>query len=135
MEKSFDDIIKSDNGKKFLETLHQKFEQQKGRYRKFEKYIETHNFVELLHRLILEHNDKYIEKCINNGSEPHPNNKLEFIIQYLSENTPEIEIDELNCNFLTEIHEFKNYYFQIIWGQGCVTKIYNKKDLKLLLSL
>lgn len=104
-------------------------------YERFEKYLETHDFDELIYRLILEHNDDYREKCYHNGYEPYPNNKLSFIIEYIKNNTKPIEIKGIKCEFPNTIWEFKGYYFQLIYGQGVITNIYNKDDNRLILQI
>jgi len=38
-------------------------------------------------------------------------------------------------NISNEIWFYKGYYFQMIWSQGVITKIYNKDDMKQLLCL
>ena len=88
-----------------------------------------------MYRLILEHDDDYIDKCYHNGYMPSPNNKLNFVIGYVFDNLAEIGVNELDCDFPNDIRQFKGYYFQHIHGQGTITRIYNKDDNRLLLQL
>ena len=122
MEKYFQDIAKK-------QALKEK------RYRRFEEWLETNDFDKLMYRLILEHGDEYIDKCYHNGYMPHPNRKLGFVISYVVHNHAPITVSELDCNFANSVHQFKGYYFQHIHGQGTITRIYNKDDLRLLLQL
>ena len=105
---------------------------KEGRFNRFDKWLEDNDFNKLLYRLILEHDDEYIEKCYHKGFEPHMNNKLSFVFDYGIKRGKEVNIKELECPFPNVISEFKGYYFQIIWGQGSITAIYNKDDLKRL---
>ena len=139
MEDSFNSFVESEKGKKFLTDWFAREDQKKElaekRFRRFEKYLETHDFDSLMYRLILEHGEDYCRKCYDNGYEPYPNCKLSFIIHYIFENTPAVEIKELQTIFTTEVHEFRGYYFEHMWGQGMGTHVYNKEDLKRLLTL
>jgi len=106
-----------------------------GRYVRFEKWLETHDFDNLMYRLILEHDDEYRNECYYKGSEPYPNNKLNFVLDYITQKVATITVSELDCDFANSIYFFKGYYIQHIWGQGVITRIYNKDDNKLLLQV
>jgi len=123
--------------KKYFEELAEKQAIQNSRFRRFDAWLEDHDFDILMYRLILEHGDDYREKCYHNGCEPYPNNKLGFVIDYVSrDDVPHpITVKGLECDFYNEIWEFRGYYFQHIHGQGVITRIYNKDDLRLLLQL
>ena len=107
-----------------------------GRYRKFEKYLETHNFDELLQRLVAENGDEWCDKCGKKGYEPYPNNKLAFVIDYLVHNYESIDVIEIEPkHFPSTIYFFKGYYFQTICGQGCFHRIYNKEGMQMVLQV
>lgn len=108
-----------------------------SRFLKFEKYLNNYDFDKLMLRLVNEHNDDYREKCYINGYEPYPNNKLQFIIDYIENKSEpiDIKIKELSCDFFNYIYLFNNYYFQIIHGQGSIIRIFNKYDKKLILTI
>ena len=119
----------------FFEKFNKKHDIKVGRFKKFEKYLETIDFDALIYRLVMEHGEEYIEKCWTNGVIPHPNNKLSFLFEYVLINTPHVDVPEIECDFMQEIREFKGYYFEVVCGQGCIHTIYNKKDLQIVLSL
>jgi hypothetical protein len=120
----------------FIEKMAKELKIADGRYRKFEKYLETHDFETLMYRLILEHDDGYLEKCGHKGYEPYPNNKLAFVIDYLVHNYEPIEVAEIEPkHFPSTIYFFKGYYFQTICGQGCFHRIYNKEDMRMVLQV
>lgn len=106
-----------------------------GRYVRFEKWLETHDFDNLMYRLILEHDDDYRNMCYHKGCEPYPNNKLNFLIDYVEARIAPITVTALACDFSNVIYFIKGYYIQHIWGQGVITRIYNKDDLKQLLQV
>lgn len=138
--KALTDFLESPEGKdfrnKFIEKLAKEQEIANGRYKKFEKYLETHDFEALMYRLILEHNDEYVEKCWHKGYEAYPNRKLAFLIDYLVHNYEPIEVLEIEPeHFPSTIYFFKGYYFQTICGQGCFHRIYNKEDMKMVLQV
>lgn len=116
--------------KEYFGRLAEKERIKEGRFLKFDKWLEDNDFDKLMYRLILEHDDEYIEKCHHNGYEPYMNNKMSFVFDYAIKHGKEVNVKELDCNFPNIISEFKGYYFQIIWGQGSITAIYNKEDLK-----
>lgn len=119
---------------KYFEELEDANQIREQRFRRLEKWIETNDFDKLMYRLILEHGDNYIENCYHSGYEPYPNNKLDFLISYITKNT-EIIVKKLINDSTNNIWEFKGYYFQFIYGQGTIIKIYNKDDMRLLLQL
>ena len=130
--KILEDFLKSPEGEASIrEFTEKKANEQKiaeSRYRKFEKYLEIHDFEELMQRLINENDDKWCDKCYKKGYEPYPNNKLRFVIDYLVHNYEPIEVPEIEPkHFPSTIYFFKEYYFQTICGQGCFHRIWNKK--------
>jgi hypothetical protein len=127
----------SDDAKAFFARERFKNELKIKRFERFEKYLETHDFNNLIYRLILENGDEWREKCYHKGYEPYPTNMLQFVFDYViykTENLEEIP-EEIDCNFPTNTFEFNGYYFQITYGQGSFISIYNKEDKKLLLSV
>ena len=128
-------FIESDEGEQYFLELAKKQELREARHRRFEEWLKTNDFDKLMYRLILEHDDDYIDKCYHNGCMPYPNNKLSFVIGYVFDNLAQINVSELDCDFANDIRQFKGYYFQHIHGQGTITRIYNKDDNRLLLQL
>ena len=140
MAKSLKDFAESEKGKAFhkeyFENLKIKQDIQEGRYRKFEKYYESHDFDKLIQRLILENGEKWKEKCWHKGCEPYPTNNLGFLIDYIAYNYEPIEVAEIEPkHFPSTIYFFKGYYFQTICGQGCFHRIYNKENMKMILQV
>lgn len=105
---------------------------KRKRFEKLDEWLKHNSFDMLLYRLILEHDDKYREKCYDRGVEPHMNNVLSFVFDYACNRGKQLEKipKDLECDFPQAVYEFRGYYFEIIWGQGSITAIYNKKDLK-----
>lgn len=120
-------------GKKYFENERKKLEIKRGRYQRFERYLESHDFDQLMYRLILEHGENWREKCWHNGYEVHPNNKLVFVIDYVIYNYEPIKVSQIESeHFPTETWMFKGYYFQLMFGQGTATFIYNAEDFECL---
>jgi len=130
--------LESPEGKKEMEEyfveLTKKQKIAEGRYRRFEEWLKHNDFDRLMYRLILEHSDEWREKCYSNGYEPYPNNKLQFVFDYVTHNYESISVPQLENMFSTQIWLFKGYYFRIMHGQGSVVDIYNGDDFKHLLS-
>jgi hypothetical protein len=134
MLKKMDEWVESDDGKAYFENLRKKNEIQEGRYRRFEKWLEQNDFDTLIYKLIYEHGEEWREKCWHNGCEVYPNNKLQFIIDYVFDNYAPISVPQLENMFTTDIRFFKGYYFRIMHGQGSVFDLYNGDDFQHLLS-
>ncbi len=134
MRKALDDFIHSPEGDAYFENIRKKNEIQKGRYIKFEKWLENNDFDKLMYRLILEHGEEWREKCWSKGCEVYMNNKLGFIFDYIIHNHESISVPQLETMFPTQIWFFKGYYFRIMHGQGSVVDIYNGDDFRHLLS-
>lgn len=134
-QKNFDEILDNDElMDKYFEKLSIKKEIKEKRYQKFEKWLESNNFDLLMDKIVDEHNDDYIDKCYKNGFEPHPNNKLSFIFDYIFENLEYIEDHTIESyDFSTSMRFFKNYHFVNIYGQGTFSRIYKNKELILTL--
>lgn len=129
------EMLESGKMDDFFNERNKKYEILQGRFIKFEKYLETIDFDTLIYRLVMEHGEEYREKCWTNGFEVYPNNKLQFLFDYVINKTPCVDVPEIESNFMQEIHEFNGYYFEIIQGQGVIYTIYNKEDLQVVLSI
>jgi hypothetical protein len=126
-------LMESDEGKKDLQKYFGKIAEKKkldeSRYRRFEKYLETHDINELMQRLIEEHGEAWHDKCSNKGYEPYPNNKLGFLIDYVVHNLAPVSVPQLDNfhSFPNQVWFFKGYYIQMTWGQGVFTELYDDK--------
>jgi hypothetical protein len=134
MEKKLDEFVKSPEGIAFFAKERKKEELKLKRFARFEEWLKHNDFEALMYRLILEHGEEWREKCYHNGYEPYPNNKLSFLIDYVSHNYEEISVSQLENMFNTQIWFFKGYYFRLMHGQGTVFDLYNGSDFKHLLS-
>jgi len=133
--KQLEEFKSSDKFDVFVEKIKASREITKSRYCRFDTYLETHDFDKLMYRLFNEHNSEYCEKCYHNGFESYPNNKLRFLIAYIKSRTEPVHVKLLDIGFPNTIWEFRGYYIQNTYGQGTMTEIYNKADLRLLLRL
>jgi len=127
--------IKSDDGEAYLKDERIRHEIQIGRYKRFDDWLKCNDFDLLIYRLILKHDISYREKYYHNGFEPGPNNLLQFIFDYIDNKFEPIAVAELDCEFSNNIWLFKGYYFQCIYGQGAIFKIYNKADMREIISI
>ena len=125
----------SDEGKAYFKEYWKKIDIKQSRFVKFTEWLKHNDFDKLVYRIILEHNEEYREKCWHSGCEVYPNNKLGFLLSYVSDNYAAINVSQLDCNFANEIWFFKGYYFQMIHGQGTIIRIYNKEDMRCLLQV
>lgn len=103
------------------------------RYEKFENFLVNNDFDRLMLRLTYEHNNEYICKCYNEGKNPKPNNKLQFILNYLKDNYCDIIVKQLKTPLKSKVWSFKGYFFQIT-ANGIINVI-NKDDLTIMITL
>jgi hypothetical protein len=137
MKEKIDDWFESPAGQEYFNIIAEKHKILNQRHKRFEEWLKNNDFDKLMYRLINEHNDDYIDNCYHNGYQPYPNNKLNFVIGYVTkDDVPHpINVKEIKSDFPNEIWEFNDYYFQLIYGQGTLIRIYNKADMRLLLQL
>jgi len=133
-KKKIDEFCDSEEGKKYFTLEAKKQDLETQRFERFEKWLETNDFDKLLNKLISRHDKNYREKCYNRGYEPMPNNTLGFIFDFICHNYDIIDVIQLRCDFQNHIWFFRGYYFQTIWGQGSINRIYDK-DFKLILQI
>jgi len=112
-----------------------KYKIRERRFERFGDWMKDNDFDTTFYMLILKHDDVYRNKCYNNGYEPTPNNVLMFILDYVEMKCSPVVVNELECEFNNITWEFNKYYFQLIYGQGIITRIYNVDDLKLILQI
>lgn len=126
--------LKSKETEEYFDNYAKKLKLKAKRYERFEEWLKHNDFDKLMYRILLEHGDEWHEKCRDEGCEPYPNSKLEFIFDYITERTELID-DIEECTFPQSTWEFKGYYVQFTYGQGMIMRIYNKDDNRLLLQL
>jgi len=98
------------------------------RIQKLRLYLNENNFDDLIGRIIREHDEKYCDKCYQSGCEPQPNNKFELLLKLVEVEGEKIDkIVFKDTTFSNQIFKYKNYYFQNIFGQGVINKIYDDR--------
>ncbi len=135
MISKFEEWLNSEEVNMVFEKQNELNEIRKIRQNHFNEWLKYNDFDKLIYRLILEHNDEYREKCYHNGKAPYPNNKLDFLIEYVFANTESVEVTQLDSDSLNQINLFNGYYFQIVYGRDMVINIYNKEDLRHMLKI
>lgn len=135
VKKKIDEFFESEEGIAYLEKERIKKIIEQERYDRFENWLKHNDFDKLLYKVVLKHDADYVAKCWHNGCEPYPNNVLTFIIDYVINISETVNVQELRCKFSNDIWYFKGYYFQMIYGQGVITRIYNKEDMRLILEI
>ena len=134
-KKIIEEFPETPEGKLYFENMKSQHELKLKRYLRFEEWLKNNDFEALMFRLIHEHNEDYREKCYHKGYEPFPNCKLAFLIDYITHNREDIRVPELDCDFSNQIWFFRGYYFQMVWGQGVITNIFNAEDKRHVLQV
>lgn len=133
--REMEEWAESEQGKAHFENYWKKIDLKHKRFERFSEWLKHNDFDKLMYRIILEHNEEYREKCWHSGCEAYPNNKLSFLLEYVTDNYESIKVPQIDCDFANGIWFFKGYYFQLIHGQGTITRIYNKEDMRCLLQV
>lgn len=135
-KRKLDEWVDSDESNAYFENERKKLELKQKRFSRFEEWVKHNDFDKLMYKLVLMHGEEWREKCWHNGYEVHPNNVLEFIIDYVTHSFEPVSIPQIESeHFPTSTWFFRGYYFQQMFGQGTVTIIYNAEDLKCILSV
>lgn len=96
------------------------------RLQKLRTFLSENIFDDLIGRIIRDHDNVYINKCYKNGHMPYPNNKFSLLLSLVEIEGEEIkEIDFKDDTFPNTVIKYENYYFQWIWGQGVINRIYD----------
>lgn len=101
------------------------------RYDKFEKWLETNEFEPMFKKLLERNGDERDDYCYKNGCEKYGTPLMEFLLEYISNRVEQTENDGIDKDFSGGTWLFKNYWFQVLHGQGSFWKIFDK-DLKCL---
>jgi len=125
----------SDDGKTHFTKFWNKVEVRNQRFLKFTEWLKHNDFDKFMYKLIMKHNEEYREKCWHSGVEAHPNNVLSFLIRYVADTCEPVKVPQLDNGFANSIWLFKGYYFQMTYGQGTVTDIYNQEDMRKILQV
>lgn len=134
LKRSIDEYCESEEGKRYFALERKKDKIKLKRFIKFEKWLKNNSFDNLISKLISKHNETYFQKCYDKGFEVKPNNLLEFILDYIEFKFETIDVAQLDCEFPNHIWFFKGYFFQTIWGQGSINRVYDK-NFNLIISL
>ena len=125
----------SEQGKAHFENYWKKIDLKQSRFVRFTEWLKHNDFDKLMYRIILEHNEEYREKCWHSGIEAHPNNVLSFLIRYVADTCEPVKVPQIDTDFANSVWFFNGYYFQLIHGQGTITRIYNKEDMRCILQV
>lgn len=122
--------------KEYFNDLAKREKIAENRYVRFEKWLKNNNFNKLMQRLVVENGKEWSEKCYHKGYQPYPNNKLSFIIKYVTNKYSHINVPQLKSKyyFPNQIWFFKGYFFKMTWGQGVLTEVFDK-DFKQIIAL
>ena len=124
--KKFEEYLDSPAFDVYLEKIKMEKEIAEQRYQKLERYLSQVSFDDLMNRLLEEHDDAYRDKCYSLGYEPYPNNKLQFLLDFISEKAEPLPHGSVDDNmFEAELYFFKNYYFQLSQGQGAFWRVFD----------
>jgi len=134
-KREMNEWAESEQGKAHFENYWKKNDIKQKRFERFTEWLKHNDFDKLMYRIILEHNEEYREKCWHNGFEAYPNNKLSFLLDYVMDNYEAIKVPQIDTDFANSVWFFNGYYFQLIHGQGTITRIYNKEDMRCILQV
>ena len=125
-------FMESPEGKASMERMKAKMQMEEDRKRKAFDYIESlprEEFETKLAKEIARHDDAYERRCYAKGYMPHPRNLMYFVF-----NAAEIggrsynkQLDAFDSSFGGGTIKYRGHYFNWIFGQGTVLRIFNPK--------
>lgn len=121
--------------KAYFDRIEYRDQIKNERFKKLSLYLREHKFDDLMSRLIKENGQEYQDKIFyKEHSEPYPNNKLQFVMDYAKKlgKKKEYVKDITGSGFPEICYYFNGYYFLTINGQGSIDRIYNKNKEMLL---
>lgn len=124
LQKALDDDMKNPNG--FFSKLVKKNEINSIRQDKFEKWLETNEFEPFFKKLLKRNGEDRGDYCYKNGCEKYGTPLMEFLCSYITDRVDATENHKFNNDFSSGVWFFKDYWFQLICGQGCFWRIYDK---------
>jgi hypothetical protein len=84
------------------------------RYQKITEQIKTKKFDDILYRVILQHNQDYIDSYHHNGREAHPTNKMILLFNYAIDCGKKIQDKTVENVGVFRAWQLKKYYFQLL---------------------
>ena len=134
MRATWDDLVKGGKifNDEFFETIKGEQDVKNARLVKVGQYLANNNFDRIMLRVYNEHNELYRTNCYNKGYEPHPNNKTQLLLDYITDHGEDVTGQVDDNPFESVCYEFENYYFQLNSGQGCYWRIFDQNKETLL---
>ena len=125
-------FMETPEGKASLGRMRDKMKREAGRKQRAFEYIESLSRAEFESKLakeIARHDDDYEGRCYAKGYMPHPRNLMYFVF-----NAAEIggrpynkQLDTFDASFGGGSIKYRGHYFNWIFGQGTVLRIFNPK--------
>lgn len=128
-KKAIDEDIANPNG--YWNTIKKKEAVEKGRYDKFEKWLETNEFEPLFQKLLLRNGKERDDWCWKHNVQKYGTPMMLFLTGFIQDRRSQIINDMINSDFESGLWFFKGYYFQLNCGQGCFWRIYDR-NLKIV---
>ena len=129
----FDKFINSEEGQRSLKEFAEELNRKHERVVKAKTYLDSLSQEEFEQKLLSEiekHDDNWRRKCYDKGYEPYPSNLLGMVFSVADlgdESTEYNEIlDDFDAHFGAGTKIYRDYYFNWIFGQGTVLRIFNK---------
>jgi len=125
-------FLDSPEGIAAVERMTEKMRVEDARKQKAFEYIESLSNKELkskLMREIAKHDDAYENKCYARGYMPHPSNLMYFVFDAAQIGGKPYKkiLDDFDEAFGGGTIKYRGYYFNWIFGQGTVLRIFNNK--------
>ena len=124
-KKALDDDVKNPNGS--FARMTKKLELKNNRQDKFEVWLKTNDFEPVFKKLLERNGQERSDKCYKNGYEKYGTPLMEFLCGYITDRIDYVEDHKFSNDFSSGVWFFENYWFQLICGQGCFWRIYDKK--------
>lgn len=122
----------SPEGKKSILEFFEKLERERKRKEKAKDYLlslSKYKFDKLVTRLISENGEKQRDKCWKERCEPYPTHLMYLLFEGATLGGKEYNkvLDRGDGMFGGGTFKFRGYYFNFLYGQGVIYRIFNSK--------
>ena len=127
------EFMNSEEGELWLEEQSRKAKLKNERILKLHERLSSlsdEEFSQFIGKLISKHDDAYEDRMYSQGIMPHPNRLLSLAFDVAIEIGVTVEpFDEFPQIFPSDTVEYRGFYFEYVYGQGTVSRIYSPEKL------
>ena len=127
------EFMNSEEGERWLEEQSRRARLKNERIRKLHERLSSlsdEEYAQFIDKLISKHDDAYKDRMYSQRIQPHPNMLLSLVFDVAIEiGVPVEPFDEFPQIFPSDTVDYRGFYFEYVYGQGTVSRIYSPQKL------